>query len=148
MLLYTQGRFFSGAVSFALPDNCYLVIAEAMNYYENGLEITTADEEFSVAISTQYDETDTRLYLDDMLTDTGFKRLSETKSIQAGDLFGYYAMYQDRRNKYCEYHFPIEEVNALNALVIIIMTSQHGDIEAISGSKMVKELLDSFKIVT
>lgn len=148
MLLYKKGRFYSGAVSFALPDNCYLVIAEAMNYYENGLEITTADEEFSVAISTQYDETDTRLYLDDMLTDSGFKRLSETKPIQAGELFGYYAMYQDRRNKYCEFHFPIEEVNALNALVILITTSKYRDIEEISGSKMVKELLNSCKKVS
>lgn len=148
MLLYKKGRFYSGAVSFALPDNCYLVIADAMNYYENGLEITTADEEFSVAISTQYDETDTRLYLDDMLTDSGFKRLSETKPIQAGELFGYYAMYQDRRNKYCEFHFPIEEVNALNALVILITTSKYRDIEEISGSKMVKELLNSCKKVS
>lgn len=145
MLLHRQGRFFSGAVSFALPDNCYLVIAEAMNYYENGLEITVDNEEFNVAISTQYDDMDTKLYLDDMLTDSGFERISETKAITAGDLLGYYAMYQDGRNRYCEYHFPFEEVDQLNALVIIISTSKNRDIEAITGSKMVAELLSSLR---
>lgn len=147
MLLHKQGRFYSGSVSFALPDGCYLVIAEALNYHENGLEITAPEGLFNITISTYYEEMDAKSFLDDMLSSSGFIRLSDTKLVNAGDLEGYSVMYRDKRNIYCEYHFDLEEKDDINALVIFIYADKSADIASISSSKMVADLLSSLKKV-
>lgn len=145
MLLHKQGRFYSGGVSFALPDDCYLVIAEALNYHENGLEITDQQGSFNITISTCFEEMDAKSFLDDMLTSSGFIRLSETRPVKAGELDGYSVMYHDKRNTYCEYHFDLEERDYVNRLVIFIFADKGADILSISNSKMVTEILKSLK---
>lgn len=145
MIRYNKGRLYAGSVSFALPDNCLLVIAEALNYFDNGLEITSEDESFHITISTQWEDMDAKSFLDNMLMESGFCRLSDTCPIMAGELAGYYVLYEDTRNRYCEYRFDIQEKDDMNTLVIYICTSKTDSVEEITTSTMTKELLASLK---
>ncbi len=64
MLLYKQGRFYAGGIPFVLPDNSCLVIFEAQNYYENGLEITDPQESMVIDISLDHAELPSKDFLD------------------------------------------------------------------------------------
>ena len=80
-----------------------------------------------------------------MLTDSEFRRLSDTAPIIAGDLSGFYVIYEDKRNRYCEYRFDIKQKQNMNTLVIYICTDKSVSIERMVNSLMVKELLSSLK---
>lgn len=146
MLLHKQGRFFTGSASFVLPDDCYLVIAEALNYHENGLEITDPEESFNISISAYMEELDAKSFLDDMLSSSSFVRLSETKAVKAGELEGYTVMYCDKRNIYSEYRFDLKDKDDINSLGIFIYANRTKDMVRINQSKMVTDLLNSLKI--
>ena len=145
MIRYNKGRFYSGSISFALPDNCFLVIAEALNYFDNGLELASEDESLHITVATQWEDINASFFLDDMLTDSEFRRLSDTAPIIAGDLSGFYVIYEDKRNRYCEYRFDIKQKQNMNTLVINICTDKSVSIERMVNSLMVKELLSSLK---
>lgn len=145
MIKHNRGRFYSGSVSFALPDNCYLVIAEALNYFDNGLELTCEDESIHITISTQWEDIPAKSFLDDMVAGSGFHRLSDTCPIAAGELSGFCVFYEDTRTCYCEYRFDLKEQDDLNTLVIYICSDKTDSVDRIANFPMVVELLASLK---
>lgn len=147
MLKYSNGRFHSGSISFALPDNCFLVIAEALNYFDNGLELTSEEDTFHITISTQWEDSDAKTFLDSMIVESGFHRLSDTCPIVAGELPGYYAVYEDVRNRYCEYRFDIIQRDEVNSLSVYVYTDKSFSSEDIREIPMLQELLRSLKAI-
>ena len=145
MIRYNKGRFYSGSISFALTHIRVLIIAEALNYFDNGPELASEDESLHITVSTQWEEMDAKSFLDDMLTGSEFCRLSDTVPVIAGELAGFYVIYEDKRNRYCEYRFDIKQKQDMNTLVIYICTSKSDSIEKMVTSLMVKELLGSLK---
>lgn len=145
MLRYKKGRFFSGSISFVLPDDSYLVMAEALTYFDNGIEFTCEDESVHVTVSLQNEESSAKFGLDAMLSGSSFVRLSDTCSIFAGELSGYYAFYKDKRYKYCEYRFDIPEKNYINTLIVLACVNKTDSIKKIQASAMIQALLDSLK---
>jgi len=146
MLLYKQGRFYAGGISFALPDNSCLVIFEAQNYYENGLEITDRQESMVIDISLDYADLPSKDFLDDIMEGDSFKRLSETVPICIGGLSGHRTVYGAKFDRYCEYRFELPEYEEINSLEILIRVEKCGtDILKAINSEMVLQLLNSIR---
>ena len=146
MLLYKQGRFYAGGISFVLPDNSCLVIFEAQNYYENGLEITDPQESMVIDISLDYAELPSKDFLDDILEGDSFKCLSETTPICIGGLSGHRTVYEAKYDRYCEYRFELPEYDEINSLEILIRVEKGGtDIFEAINSEMVLQLLNSIR---
>ena len=146
MLLYKQGRFYAGGISFVLPDNSCLVIFEAQNYYENGLEITDPQESMVIDISLDYAELPSKDVLDDILEGDSFKRLSETVPICIGGLRGHRTVYEAKYDRYCEYRFELPEYDEINSLEILIRVEKGGtDIFEAINSELVLQLFNSIR---
>lgn len=146
MLLYKKGRFYAGGISFELPNNCCLVIFEAQNYCENGLEITDPQESMVIDISLDYAELPSKDFLDDILEGDSFKRLSETVPICIGGLSGHRTVYEVKFERYCEYRFELPECDDINSLEILVRVEKGGiDIFKAIDSDMVLQLLNSIR---
>lgn len=141
MLHYKNGRFIAGKVSFALPNDCYLVIMNAQNYYENGLEIADKQGRVLIEISAFHDKLPAKAFLDDLLDGDTFIRLSETLPIRGGTLDGYFAFYKAGTHHYCEYRFDVEDYNEINALQIFVCVEDCIDIKKVCASHIVQDLL-------
>lgn len=146
MLLHKKGRFYAGGISFALPDDCCLIIFEAQNYYENGFEITDRQETVVIDICLNYGELPAKDFLDDIVEGDVFTRLSDTTPIQAGELYGYRVFYQSKNDRYCEYRFDLPENHDINALDIFVRVERGGiDIFEAGNSEMVLQLLGGIR---
>lgn len=147
MLLYRNGRFIAGKASFSLPDDCRLVILDAENYYENGLEITNDLRNIMVVIAAFHEDAPAKDSLDELLESDTFTRLSETMQIRAGELDGYYAFYESRDHIYCEYRFDLEDYEDINSLQIFV-TVKIGtqEIYEVYKSQIVQELLAGLRL--
>ena len=146
MLLYENGRFSLGSVSFKLP-NGIGIDTDNEEINGEGFTLTAPDRSFTVQIAFEESEDDaheefTHIFDDEL----SYKLIGEIEEITVNGLNGYKAIYEDEGTLNEEYAFDIQGCEGYNILNIYVMIRKNSTIyDEAYKSRIVKEILDGIK---
>ncbi len=146
MLIYNNGRFSVGALSFELPNGIGVDTAnEEIN--GEGLTLVALDNSFTVQISfDESEENADKAFAHIFDEECSYALIGEIEKIIVNTLNGYKAVYEDGSTLNEEYAFDIDECEGNNILNIYVMIRKNCTTydESYKG-RIVTEILESIK---
>lgn len=147
MLIYNNGRFSVGALSFELPNGIGVDTGND-EICGQGFYLVAPDESFIVQIDIK--ESDNNAYeefshiLDD---ETSYKLIGKIEKFSVGGLNGYKAAYEDEDTLNEEYAFDLNECEDYTVLSVFVMIRKsYGTYDENYKNRVVSELLNSIKV--
>lgn len=144
MVLYKEGRFHVGSLSFALPDNIYLDWS-AEEAREALFVLSPADECYGIEIDIYADELRGEEFFRDALEAESYRWLSEVKEFDNGDVSGSYLFYESSKEEYCEILFAVEHEKYKTLTVVVYTKKKDSNIHAVMKEQPVLDLLHSIQ---
>lgn len=151
MLLYKNGQFHCGKVSFALPNDCLLLTVEQESYYPFGLTLADTTESYTLDAHFIHADEAPQESLSEIVASVTVD-LFETISYEKNGVCGCYAAYHDKHNYYLEFALETdtgiedEDGEPVNTLSVVIYADSESAIKKAASDTLVWELLDSIQI--
>ena len=147
MLIYNNGYFSLGGVSFKLP-NGIGIDTDNEEINGEGLTLVAPDESFTVQIAFEKCDSDAHEAFAHLFDDeVSYKLIGEIKEITVNKLNGYQAVYEDRSTLNEEYALDIDRCEEYNILIIYVMIRKDSTTyDEAYKSRIMKEMLDSIKV--
>ncbi len=121
MLIYNNGHFSLGSVSFKLP-NGIGVDTDNEEINGEGLTLVALDKSFTVQIAfDESEENADKAFAHIFDEECSYELIGEIEKITASSLKGYKAVYEDGRTLNEEYAFDIDKCERYNILNIYVM---------------------------
>ena len=146
MLYYKNNRFYIGGMSFALPENVY-VVTDFERTTANGFAYMSRDRKITVTVGTDNSEESLEEYIkSDDFADNGFKALDIMQGGYSG-LKGTAALYSGETCEYCEIRLLLPRPTEGERMFIIFAEVRKEDIPIKDAVKhtAVTELIMSLK---
>lgn len=144
MVLYKEGRFHVGNLSFALPNNIYLDWS-AEEAREALFLLSPADQCYEIEIDLYEDELRGEEFFRDLLEEESYRWLSEVKEFDDGDVSGSYLFYESSKEEYCEIRFDLEHEKYTTLTVLVYTKKKDANIHAVMKEQPVLDLLHSIR---
>lgn len=145
MLIYNNGRFSLGSVSFKLPNGIGIDTGsdEICGY---GFHLYAPDKSFSIQIDIKESQnTAHREIAHNFDGQFSYQLIGEIESISAGGLNGYKAFYEDKRTYNEEYAFDLVGCGNYTLLDIYVMIWKDAEYDEKYMKHIVDELLRSIE---
>lgn len=146
MLIYNNGRFSLGNVSFKLPDGIGVDTAnEEIN--GEGLTLVALDNSFTIQIAfDESEENADKAFAHIFDEECSYELIGKIEEITMNSLKGYKAIYEDGSTLNEEYAFDIDECEGNNILNIYVMLRKNcAAYDDSYKSRIVKEILEGIK---
>ena len=147
MLIYNNGRFSVGALSFELPNEIGIDTGND-EICGQGFYLSALDDNFIVQIDIK--ESDNNAYeefshiLDD---ETSYKLIGKIEKLTVGGLEGFKAVYEDEDTLNEEYAFDLNECGDYTVLSVFVMIRKScATYDENYKNRVVSELLNSIKV--
>lgn len=146
MLIYENGRFSLGSVSFKLP-NGIGIDTGSDEICGQGFYLTAPDESFVVQIDAKESRNNAhREIAHNFDGQFSYRLIGEIEEVNANGLKGYKANYEDNKTYNEEYAFELDECGDFNLLDIYVMIRKDNTTyDEVYKNRVVKEILDSIK---
>ena len=123
-VLYKEGRFHIGSVSFSLPDNSYVSTVTEVEL-DNGIGIVSGDERVVVIVMGNEIAENAKESIESIFdSETGHKKLGEIEEVTIAGFKGYKVMYDDYKSTNIECCLDVGEEPDLNTLTIWAYTDR------------------------
>ena len=147
MLLYENGRFHFGGISFAIPNGFFLETDPEMSL-KDGIEVYGPDKSFSVELSLYAEEKCTKSFLRDVVKEMECPVIERLSYVELNGLHGHHVTYGgEERTSYYEARFNLpgdyEDYTQFS-----ILTTTKGDnvkIQDVKQRKDYQELIQSIQ---
>lgn len=144
MLIYDNGRFTMGKVSFQLP-NGVGIDTSSDELSGEGFCLYAPDKRCSILIDFVKSEKNAyQTICKNFDAALGYKPIEEIQTFSCGGLSGYKAYFEDDENYHEEYVLDLVDCEKANLLDIYILIDKDS-YNQILKDKIVKEILDSIK---
>ena len=147
MLIYNNGRFSAGALSFELPNG---IGGDTGNdeICGQGFYLVAPDESFIVQIDIKQSDNNAYEEFSHILDDeTSYKLIGKIANFAVGGLEGYKAVYEDEDTLNEEYTFDLNEGGDYTVLDVFVMIRKDcTTYDENYKNKIVSELLNSIKV--
>ncbi len=146
MLIYDNGRFSLGSVSFKLP-NGIGIDNDNEEINGEGMTLVAPDESFTIQIAFEESNGDTHEVFSHLFDDeVSYKLIGEIEEFNASGLRGYKAVYEDKNTLNEEYALDIDECGEFNLLDIYVMIRKDSaTYDEAYKSRIVADILDGIK---
>lgn len=151
MLLYKNGCFHYGKVSYMLPEGCMLLTAELECMPLYGLQFSDAEQRYTVTVMTDHNEQGAKAKLYQVAADSGF-RFDEVTPYTQNGLKAWYAKYNDGHYHYIEFAVDAEsgaedeDGEDQNILTIYATAESAEDIQKAYHDTLIWDFLASIRI--
>ena len=123
-VLYRDGRFHIGNLSFALPDNTFVSTVTEIEI-ENGMGIVSGDERVVVIVMGNDIAESAKESIDSIFdSETNHKKLGEVEEVTVAGYNGYKVMYEDHKSVNIECCLDVGEAPDLHTLTIWAQTDK------------------------
>ena len=147
MLIYNNGRFSAGALSFELPNGIGVDTGND-EICGQGFYLVAPDESFIVQIDIKQSDNNAYEEFSHIFDDeTSYKLIGKTEKYSVGGLDGYKAIYEDEDTLNEEYTFDLNEGGDYTVLDVFVMIRKDcTTYDENYKNKIVSELLNSIKV--
>ena len=123
-VLYKEGRFHIGGISFALPDNTFVSTVTEIEI-ENGMGIVSEDERVVVVVMGNNIAENAKESIESIFdSETNHKKLGEIEKVTIAGFKGYKVMYEDYKSTNIECCLDVEDDSELHTLTIWAQTDK------------------------
>lgn len=147
MLIYNNGRFSAGALSFELPNGIGVDTGND-EICGQGFYLVAPDESFIVQIDIKQSYNNAYEEFSHIFDDeTSYELIGKTEKYSVGGLDGYKAIYEDEDTLNEEYTFDLNECGDYTVLDVFVMIRKDcTTYDENYKNKIVSELLSSIKV--
>lgn len=152
MLLFKNGKFHCGNLSFILPDNSLLLSSEADMSPNYGFVFADTNQHYKVTVNEFHSEVAVSQALLEVVADISTKPV-EIKPYRKNGLSGLYAIYHDSRdNHYLEYSISAQsgiadiDGHLLNTLSIVVHAKSAEQIKSAFTDPLILDFLESIQL--
>lgn len=148
MLIYDNGRFSLGSVSFKLP-NGIGIDTDNEEINGEGLTLVALDKSFTVQIAFEESERDAHEAFEHIFNDeSSYELIGEIEEITVNKLNGFKAVYEDGITLNEEYVLDIDGCEEYNIFTIYVMIRKDSaTYDEAYESRIVAEILDGIKSI-